>query len=67
MRGGGPAADAARVLVVEDEAAMRTAIVRALRGSGWHTCARADGEDLEQTLHGLAGPVCPGCVGELSR
>jgi len=51
VRGAGPAADAARVLVV-DEAAMRTAIVRALAGSGWHCCARADGEDLEQTLQG---------------
>lgn len=42
---------AARVLVIEDETAIREAVGRALQRDGFRVCARADGQDLEAVVH----------------
>lgn len=44
---------AARILVVEDEPAIRDAVAAALRAEGLRVCERPDGADLEATVDGF--------------
>lgn len=43
----------ARILVIEDESAIRDAVSGALAGQGFAVCARPDGRDLESVIDGF--------------
>jgi hypothetical protein len=50
---GGTWGTAARVLVVEDEAAIRESVVEALDDAGFRALGRGDGDGLEELLDGF--------------
>lgn len=57
MSGGRTNSDAARVLLIEDEAVLRAAMGEALTGAGFVVHAAADGRDLAELVHAFRPDV----------